>query len=152
MVTVIIVVYNASRYLRYSIDSVFNQSYKDFEVIAIDDGSSDPTLKILNEYTSHSNFTLLKHEHTQNLGGNRNIAVNLAKGEYISFIDGDDIWEKDKLQVQLKYIDKYDMICTNAYVINENNEITAKSNINDFDNLSKSSHLYLWYALLPSNE
>ena len=56
MISVIIVVYNTSKYLKYALDSVLNQSYKDYEIIAVDDGSTDGTVDILNEYTSLSNF------------------------------------------------------------------------------------------------
>lgn len=125
MVSVIIVVYNASRYLKFAIESVLNQSYKDFEIIAVDDGSTDSTIDILKEYVHLSNFTLIQREHTKNLGGNRNYALKFVKGEIIAFIDGDDIWEEDKLSTQIQYIDKYNMICTNAYLINENNDIIS---------------------------
>lgn len=132
MVSVIIVVFNAEKYLKYAIDSVFRQTYKDYEVIAVNDGSTDKTLEILKEYLRYPNFRIIDKQHNKNLGGNRNEAIKSAKGTFITFIDGDDIWEDDKLEMQLKYVSKYDLICTNAFTIDETNTVTSNRYIRKF--------------------
>jgi len=101
-------------YINEAIDSVLAQSFNQFEIIVIDDGSKDSTLSKLSKYSALNNFTLIEMEHTGNPGLLRNEAVKYSKYELIAFIDSDDIWFKDKLSKQIKYIDDFDMICTNA--------------------------------------
>lgn len=134
MVTVIIVVYNAEKYLKSAINSVVEQTYRDLEIIVVDDGSTDSTLDILNEYIHLQNFSLIKRNHTKNLGGNRNYALQFAKGDMIAFIDGDDIWNREKLEVQVPFLMNYDMICSNSTLINENDEVLAEKYKNQFKN------------------
>lgn len=132
MVSVIIVLYNAEAYLKPAIESVLQQSFKDYEIIVVDDGSTDSTLEILGEYSMLSNFTVIKREHTKNLGGNRNLALKLAKGDSIAFIDGDDIWDQNKLEIQVPFLNNYEMICSNSVLINEKDEVIYDRYINEF--------------------
>ena len=89
-VSVIIPVYNTEKYLRECLDSVVNQTLKDIEIICIDDGSTDSSLNILNEYAEHDDrFTIITQEN-QGAGAARNRGLKIAKGEYLSFLDADD--------------------------------------------------------------
>ena len=89
-ISVIIPVYNAELYLKRCIDSVLNQSFKSFEIIAIDDGSKDSSFKILSEYQQFSpNIRILSREN-KGAAYTRNEGIELAKGEFIMFIDSDD--------------------------------------------------------------
>ena len=98
-ISVIIPVYNAELYLKRCIDSVLNQSFKSFEIIAIDDGSKDNSFKILNEYQQFSpNIRILSREN-KGAAYTRNEGIELAKGEFIMFIDSDDYIKSDYLQV-----------------------------------------------------
>ena len=98
-ISVIIPVYNAELYLKRCIDSVLNQSFKSFEIIAIDDGSKDNSFKILNEYQQFSpNIRTLSREN-KGAAYTRNEGIKLAKGEFIMFIDSDDYINPDYLQV-----------------------------------------------------
>lgn len=81
--------YNAARYLREALDSVFSQTYKDFELIAIDDGSTDESLQILDEYRDR---VLILQQENLGAGSARNYGISKAKGDYLAFLDADDIW------------------------------------------------------------
>lgn len=98
-------VYNGSRYLRESIDSVLKQSFKDFIFLIIDDCSSDDSVEVINSF-SDSRIVLYKNE--KNLGSvaTPQKAMDLATTEYIARIDQDDIWKHDKLQKQIKIMDE----------------------------------------------
>ena len=99
-VSVIIPVYNVEKYLRQSLDSVINQTLRDIEIICVDDGSTDNSYAILQEYASKDDrFVLLKQETNQGTGAARNRAVNVAKGDCIMFLDPDDWLELDACEV-----------------------------------------------------
>lgn len=97
-VSVIIPVFNAEPYLNECLDSVVNQSLRTFEVICIDDGSTDHSLEILHRYEAQdARITVLTQQH-MNAGAARNRGLDLAKGEYLSFLDADDFFEPDMLE------------------------------------------------------
>ena len=89
-VSVIIPVYNVEAYLRQCLDSVVNQTLRDIEIICVDDGSTDGSRAILEEYSEKdSRFKVIKQNHS-NAGACRNAAMAIAKGEYLGFVDADD--------------------------------------------------------------
>ncbi|MDR2080608.1 MAG: glycosyltransferase [Campylobacteraceae bacterium] len=97
-VSVIIPVYNVEPYLRQCLDSVINQTLKDIEIICVDDGSTDNSLAILNEYAQKDKrFTVLRQENS-GAGKARNRGLAIAKGEYLSFLDSDDFFEQTMLE------------------------------------------------------
>lgn len=108
LVTVIIPVYNTENFIISCLESVLNQTYKNFEVIVIDDGSTDSTLAVLNDYQCRYKIPNLRIVHQINSGPSaaRNIGIQLAKGEYIAFLDSDDIWKSNKLEKQIKAFNK----------------------------------------------
>lgn len=117
LVSVIIPVYNASKTIEKTINSVLDQSYTNFELIAIDDCSTDNSFEILEKLSSEDNRIIL-YRNSKNLGvaKTRNIGIDIARGEFISFLDSDDIWKASKLEKQLKYIkQKNAHICYTAY-------------------------------------
>ena len=93
-VSIIIPVYNSETYINRCIDSVLSQSFKDFEIVAVNDGSTDNSLSLLQEYAKMPNFVLVTQ---QNSGPAiaRNTGINVSSGEYIMFIDSDDFIETD---------------------------------------------------------
>ena len=124
MISIICIVYNGEKYIEEAIDSVLGQTFKNYEIIVIDDGSSDSTLKILEKYTCIPNFRLIKFCHIGNPGKLRNEAIKLSKFNIISFIDADDVWFEDKLEKQMIYINEgYEMVCSNAERIFEGNAL-----------------------------
>jgi len=97
-VSVIIPVYNTEKYLRECLDSVVNQTLKDIEIICIDDGSTDNSLNILKEYASKDNRFVILEQKNQGAGAARNKGLEIAKGEYLSFLDSDDYFESNMLE------------------------------------------------------
>ena len=89
-ISTIIPVYNAEKYIEKCLESILNQSFKDIEVICINDGSTDGTLKILENYSKKDNRINIISTENHGQGHARNIGINQAKGEYISFVDADD--------------------------------------------------------------
>lgn len=97
-ISVIIPVYNTEEYLKECIDSILNQTIDLFEVIIVDDGSTDGSLALINEYAeNHSNIYVVSQQNS-GLGAARNMGLKIARGEYIYFIDSDDILEKNALE------------------------------------------------------
>lgn len=104
-VSVIIPVYNKERYLRYTIESIINQSYKDWEIILVDDCSTDNSASIISEYTAkHPNIIYHKQEKNDGAAVARNTALTLAKGRYTAFLDADDEWLPNKLEKQVEFM------------------------------------------------
>ncbi len=89
-ISVIIPVYNVEKYLKKCLDSLINQTFKDVEIICIDDGSTDNCLNILNDYAAQDDRIIVLHQENQGPGAARNNGLRIAKGEYISFVDPDD--------------------------------------------------------------
>lgn len=122
VVSVIIPVYNAEKYLETTLLSVVNQSYNNWELVLVDDCSTDSSPEIISKYCAQSkNINYHRLEHNQGAAVARNTALNIAKGRYIAFLDSDDIWEPQKLEYQMSY-----MLETNAFA-----SCTASDTIND---------------------
>ena len=95
MISIIIPVYNSEKYLKKCLDSVINQSYKDIEIILINDGSSDSSGKICDEYSINDNRIVVIHKKNEGVSEARNKGLDIANGEYIGFVDSDDWIHKD---------------------------------------------------------
>lgn len=101
-VSVILPAYNSSSFIGETIDSVLNQTFKNFELIVVDDGSTDKTKEIIEEFIKKDER--VKYFYQKNSGGPskpKNFGISKAKGKYIAFLDHDDIWISDKLEKQL---------------------------------------------------
>ena len=90
LVSVIVPVYNVAPYLREALDSVVNQTYKDLEIIIVDDGSDDGSASICEEYASSDPRIKLIHQANNGLSGARNTGLESATGDFVSFVDSDD--------------------------------------------------------------
>ena len=101
LVSVIIPIYNAEKYISDTIRSVKNQTHPNWEIILVDDCSSDATLSVVSQYESEQ-IRIYKQEVNQGVAQARNRGVQEAKGRYIAFLDADDLWVSDKLEKQLK--------------------------------------------------
>ena len=97
-VSVIVPVYNTQDYLNECIDSVLNQSLADFELICIDDGSTDASLEILKDYEKKDNRIQVFSQKNSGLAASRNAGLNVAQGEYVLFLDSDDYLKSDTLE------------------------------------------------------
>ena len=107
-VSIIMPVYNSEKYVQKTIKSVFSQSFKDWELIIVDDNSKDDTLKVINKLKTNK-LTVLKNKKNMGASYSRNTALTIAKGRYIAFLDSDDIWEKEKLEKQLNFMKEKDI-------------------------------------------
>jgi glycosyltransferase involved in cell wall biosynthesis len=105
-VTVLLPVYNGERYLREAIDSVLIQTFIDFELLIIDDGSTDSSLEIIRSYTD-SRIRLLRNRKRLKLSGALNRGMDDALGEYIARMDADDICLPQRLATQVEYMDRH---------------------------------------------
>ena len=105
MISVIIPVYNVEDYLHVCINSVLRQSYQDFEIICIDDASTDSSLEILEYFAQKdSRVKILKNDSNKGQGYSRNKGLGMAKGKYISFLDGDDWFSPNTFEISIKKI------------------------------------------------
>lgn len=105
--SVIINTYNNQKTIIGTLKSVINQTFRNFELIIVDDCSSDNTVNLVEKeiYTKKlERIKLIKLKQNKGISGARNVGIKEAVGNYIAFIDGDDIWKKNKLQVQYNYI------------------------------------------------
>ena len=106
-VSVIIPCYNAQKYLRQCMDSVVSQTLRDIEIICVDDGSSDETLKILGVYAQADPRVRVLTQANAGAGAARNNGMRHASGEYLSFLDADDFFEPDMLEKAVAAADRY---------------------------------------------
>lgn len=105
-ISIIIPVYNTEKYLHECLNCVVSQTIKDIEIICIDDGSTDNSYQILQEYAEKdSRFVILQQEN-KGAGAARNKGIEIAKGEFVAFLDSDDFFEHDMLDVALDKIEK----------------------------------------------
>lgn len=105
MVSVIVPVKNAAPYIAETIKSVLAQDYQDFELILVDDGSDDDSVKIMNGYASDK-VSIIANQNAKGAAGARNTGIDKASGRYIAFIDADDLWAEDKLSEQTGFMRK----------------------------------------------
>ena len=103
-VTVFIPVYNAEKYLKDTIDSILNQTFKDFELLLINDGSTDKSVEIIESFND-KRIRLVHNEKNMGLPFTRNRALEIINSEYIALMDSDDISHKDRLKEQVEFLD-----------------------------------------------
>lgn len=122
--SVIMPIYNVESYIQEAIDSVLNQSYKNFELLCINDGSTDTSEDIVSQYND-SRIRLISQKN-RGLSGARNTGINHAQGNYIAFLDSDDYWRKDKLSSHIKHFQQDESLCVSysaSAFVDENSNI-----------------------------
>ena len=103
LVSVIIPIYNAEKYLAATLDSIFSQDYKDIEIVLVDDCSKDKSAEIIADLQkTHPEIVYHLQEKNMGAGAARNKALELAMGQYAAFLDSDDIWMPDKISRQIE--------------------------------------------------
>jgi glycosyltransferase involved in cell wall biosynthesis len=100
LVSVVVPVYNSERYLGETLQSIYNQDYQPIEVIVIDDGSTDSSDKIAKSFKNVQYI----YQTNQGPSAARNTGINISQGEFIAFLDSDDMWMPDKLRLQISYL------------------------------------------------
>lgn len=121
LVSIIIPVYNAERYIIDTLESVENQTYMNYEVILIDDKSTDNSKKVIEDYIQDKEkYHLFSNEQNSGVAYSRNRGFKIAKGYYVALLDADDIWDKDKLDVQVEFMRTKDIefSYTSYYIFN----------------------------------
>lgn len=126
-VSVIIPVYNGDRFIQQTIRSVLSQTFSDLEVIVVNDGSSDTTAEIVSKF--HAPVSLY-HQENHGVAQARNVGVAHAQGEWVAFLDADDVWYPEKLGIQLEYArgcpDAAFLYC-DIDVINEDGQVVRRA-------------------------
>lgn len=108
MISVIIPVYNVAAYLPACLDSVLAQSYRDFELLLVDDGSTDGSADVCDDYACRDARVTVIHQINRGPSAARNAALEVAQGDYVAFIDSDDVIHSRYLEVLLQYIELHD--------------------------------------------
>lgn len=165
-ISVIIPIYNSRKFIRQCLDSVMYQTFPEFEVICIDDGSSDGSYSILLEYSlQHKNITVVRQ---QNMGQGpaRNKGVTLAMGKYIKFVDADDYLHPDALRILYETAErtKADIVVSKAFCVNETGDIVSvlkmwnnlignypKKELSNIDFFNNACSPVLWDKLIKAD-
>lgn len=126
LVSVITPVYNVEKYIKKTIESILAQSYDKIEIILVDDCSTDNSAKIIHDMKeNHPEIVYHLQEKNMGAGAARNKALELAKGQYVAFLDSDDLWKKQKIEKQIKLMKEKK--CAFSYtaieMIDENNNL-----------------------------
>jgi len=122
-VSVIIPTYNHAKYVGRAIDSVLAQTYKNYEIIVIDDGSTDNTKEVLKEFIAKIEYV---YQENRGLSAARNTGIKRSRGEYLVFLDADDYLPSEKLAVQVELLDKHPEI---GWVYSDGYYVDEKGNI-----------------------
>ena len=122
----IIPIYNVEQYLSQCLDSIINQTYTNLEIILINDGSTDNSEKICNQYKLLDPRIIVIHKTNGGLSDARNTGIKIATGDYISFVDADDFIDKNMYTILFQKINttNADIIWYNHYNYQSSNEIT----------------------------
>ena len=130
-ISIIIPSYNAEKYIEQCIQSIEEQTYKDFEIIVVNDGSKDNTKAICeNLQKKYKNIIIINQENS-GVSASRNIGMINAKGDYIMFVDSDDFLEKNMLEIMLKNNQNFDLIITNYKKYYDENNIVDNTLIEE---------------------
>ena len=123
--SVIIPVYNVEKELPICLKSVFSQSFSDYEVIAVDDGSTDNSLAILEKYAAEYKSLKVIHQDNKGLGGARNTGINNASGDYLVLVDSDDYIDHHTLNAFHQYLQKnaLDILMFDAHRVNDTGDV-----------------------------
>ena len=112
LVSIVVPVYNAERFLDETINTVLNQTYTNWELILVNDCSTDNSVNVIKKYKD-KRIKLINNKTNSKAAISRNNGITKAKGRYICFLDADDLWDKDKLEKQVKFMNEKD--CAFSY-------------------------------------
>lgn len=132
-ISVIVPIYNVEKYLERCIQSIIKQTYKNLEIILVNDGSTDNCARICEEYAQRDSRIKVIHKKNGGLADARNKGLEIATGEYIGFIDSDDYIEEDMYEYLYSLLQENnaDISICGKYLVYEDGEIKSKYNVND---------------------
>jgi len=117
-VSVVIPAYNAEKFIAETIQSVLNQTFQDFEVIVVNDGSQDKTPEIVQEFCNQDQRVQLINKANSGVSDTRNLGMSLAKGEYIALLDADDLWMPTYLEKKVHFLENHkDISYVGSYIV-----------------------------------
>lgn len=131
IISVIVPIFNTEKYLNKCIDSICNQTYQDLEIILVDDGSTDDSGKICDEYASKDKRIKVIHKSNGGLSDARNKGLDIANGEFVAFVDGDDYIHPDMYAILLQVMNDYqsDIVCCDYRKVLEDEKIAEDCSI-----------------------
>lgn len=133
LISIALCTYNGEKYIGAQLESIIGQTYKNLEIIIVDDRSTDNTFDIIKNYQERDQrIKCFRNE--VNLGFNKNFerAIDLTTGQYISISDQDDIWLPNKIQVLADHIKDFWLICSNSRYMNADSSLTERYLLNNF--------------------
>lgn len=146
LVSIIMPVYNSEKVLKAAIDSVLQQTYANWELIIVDDKSTDQSLAIIQTYTAQkTNIILIEQAENSGAAISRNKGIAKAKGKYIAFLDADDIWLPEKLALQIAFMEKNQSALTCTYYS------TMQQDGTPFKSIIKAPDRITYHQLLKNN-
>lgn len=150
MVSIIMPSYNTGRFIKETIDSVLAQSYTAWELLIVDDCSTDDTDKIVAPYLADARIRYLKNDVNSGAAVSRNYALREAKGKWIAFLDSDDLWEPQKLEKQIAFMQQngYRFSYTNYVEIDENSVPNGKRATGPRRITKQGMYNYCWMGCL----
>lgn len=139
VVSVIMPAYNASNYIQESINSVIAQTYSNWELIIVDDGSTDGTSSIIANNSNQDNRIKSFYQENGKQGKARNLGIANARGKYIAFLDADDFWAPEKLEIQLHEIKEknVDLVFSDSYIFSNSNIYDRSEKMNTLNTTLK---------------
>ncbi len=147
LVSVIIPCYNGERFIRGAIESVIAQSYGNWELIVVNDASTDASGGIVREYTRDNRIRLIENERNTGIPGTKNRGVLASRGEYIAFLDQDDLWMTEKLALQIEAFEGNEgigVVCTGMIFTDEDlNQVNIFPGFDDSDQRGMLKNLYI---------
>lgn len=159
LVSIIMPMYNAEKFIRQSIESVLKQTYTNWELLIIDDCSTDQSKKIVFEFINEcKKIKYLKHEENLGVAEARNTGINNSNGRFIAFLDTDDIWKSKKLEKQIKFMINNNYVFTyTSYGIvdSNNNKLGRQMNIPRklaFKDLLKGNNIGCFTVIIDKKE
>lgn len=136
-VSIVVPVYNVEDYLKYCVDSLINQSYKNIEIILVDDGSTDDSGRICDEYAQEDDRVRVLHIENGGLSNARNTGVNVASAEWVIFIDSDDYYDRRTVEYFVQLQKKYavDLVATSVIEVRDFQSDDFIGSLTDIDSL-----------------
>lgn len=150
VVSIIMPSYNTGKFIGETIESVLAQSYTDWELIIVDDCSTDDTDAIIEKYLEDDRIRYIKNERNSGAAVSRNKALREAKGKWIAFLDSDDLWDPKKLEKQIAFMEKngYHFSYTNYVEIDECSNYNGKTVSGPKRITKRGMYNYCWMGCL----
>lgn len=151
LVSIIMPSYNTARFIGESINSVINQTYENWELLIVDDCSTDNTDDIVKDFTD-KRIHYYKNDRNSGAAVSRNKALREAKGKWIAFLDSDDLWKPEKLEKQLRFMldNNYHFTCTARDTIDEDSKSLNKVTKSPIHVGKMGMYLYCWPGCLAT--